>query len=411
MKELRRSYLDELISTIGTEDIKVITGIRRAGKSFLLRQFEQHISANIPDANIISINLSSTDFEELLEYHALESYITTHYKEGAHNFVLIDEVQMSDGFERAINSLHASRQYDIYLTGSNAFLMSSDLATLFTGRTYTIHVFPFSFKEYLAYHDHPADIEQAFDDYFYDGGFAGSYAYPTRDQRYKYIREVYDTLILRDIIKKHKIKNPYTLNAICDFLTDSISKKTSMRSVAKGLNSAASTPVDESWQDINHVTTGQYVSYLCEAYAFIKMPRYDIRGKQYLASLEKYYLTDHSFRFARLGTKVLDYGRIYENIVAIELLRRGYEVYVGSLWDKEVDFVAKKGDEKLYFQVSSDIASEETFTREVAPLLAINDAYPKILIARTRQPEANYEGIRILNLATFLSEDQPQLPL
>ena len=334
-------------------------------------------------------------FENLKDYHALNSYIESNYAEGKENFVLIDEVQMCPEFELTINSLHATEQYDIYITGSNAFLLSSDLATLFTGRTIEIKVFPFSFNEYIEYHEYQ-DVYSAFDSYIKEGGMSGSYVYNDEDLRYDYIKNVFDTLIVRDIRQKYKIRNPVLMDRIVDYLMDNISNLTSLRNIAYALN--------VSGDKINHKTVGNYLNYLCNAFAFYKFRRYDIKGKKYLSSNDKFYLSDHTFRYSKLGTKNLNYGRVLENIVAIELLRRGYEVYVGVLHKKEIDFVAIKRNEKIYIQVSDDISRDETFKREVSPLLGIKDAYPKMVIARTRHEDYQYEGIRIADIANWLNE-------
>lgn len=391
----RYFYLDKLKNVIGTPDIKVITGVRRSGKSKLLESFKQYIFENIPNVNVIHINFNLEKFENLRDYHALNAFINDAYIENVNNFVLIDEVQLCPDFELAINNLHAQEKYDIYLTGSNAFLLSSDLATLFTGRTFEIKVFPFSFKEYLQYFK-TEDIYTAFDNYFKEGGMAGSYLYRDIEAKYDYIKEVFDTLIVRDIRQKYKIKNLVLMDKLVDFLMDNISNLTSGRSIANTLNS--------NKDKTNHKTINNYIEYLCNAFAFYKIRRYDIHGKKYLSSNDKYYLSDHAFRYAKLGTKNLDYGRVMENIVAMELLRRGYEVYVGVLYKKEIDFVAIKRDEKIYIQVSDNISNSDTFKREITPLLQIKDAYPKMVIARTRHEQYDYEGVSIIDIADWLTK-------
>ena len=304
---------------------------------------------------------------------------------------------MCENFEKAVNSLHASEKYNIYVTGSNAFLLSSDLATLFTGRTFELKIFPFSFREYVKYYQ-SINYNIAFDSYLEEGGMSGSYLYTTTKEKYSYINdEVFNALIVRDIIRRYKIRNVNLLNKLVDFLMDNIGNITSIRKIADTLTSNKTKTNDK--------TVGKYIGYLCDAFAFYRIRRYDISGKKYLTTDDKFYLSDHSFRFARLGTKNLNTGRVIENIVAVELLRRGYEVYVGTMYNGEIDFVAMKQNEKLYFQVSDDISSEKTFTREVSPLLKIKDAYPKILLARTRQKEFQHEGIRIINLADWLSRN------
>ena len=390
----RKQYLDKMINVIGTPDIKVITGVRRCGKSKLLDAFKEYIEENIPNNNIIHINFNLPEYDHLLEYRPLYDYINSQYVKGKENFVFIDEVQMCNDFEKAINGLHATEKYDIYITGSNAFLLSSDLATLFTGRTFEIKVYPFSFSEYLQYFG-CTDKYTAFDKFMLEGGMSGSYLYKDQEAKYDYIAEVFDTLIVRDIRRKYKIRNPQLMDRIVDFLMDNISNLSSARNITSTLSVAM--------EKIHHTTVGSYMQYLCNAFAFYKVRRYDIKGKKYLASNDKYYLSDHTFRYAKLGTKNMDYGRVLENIVAMELLRRGYEVYVGVLYKKEIDFVAIKRNEKIYIQVSDNITDEKTFEREVSPLLKIKDAYPKMVIARTRNPEYQYEGVKIVDIADWLA--------
>ena len=389
----RKRYLDKMISVIGTPDIKVITGVRRCGKSKLLEAFKEYIESETENCNIIHINFNLPEFEQLLEYHPLYDYISSKYVKGKTNFVLIDEVQMCAGFEKAINGLHAEEKYDIYITGSNAFLLSSDLATLFTGRTFEIKIYPFSFSEYMQYFMY-ADRYTGFDRYMIEGGMAGSYLYRDPEAKYDYISDVFNTLIIRDIRQKYKIRNIQLMETVADFMMDNIANLSSARSITNTLSSVK--------EKVNHVTVSSYMQYLCNAFAFYKIRRYDIRGKKYLSTNDKYYLSDHTFRYAKLGTKNLDYGRILENIVAIELLRRGYEVYAGELYKKEIDFVAITRNEKIYIQVSDNISDEKTFEREVTPLLAIKDAYPKVLLARTRHDEYQYEGIKIIDIADWL---------
>lgn len=389
----RKQYLDKMIGVIGTPDIKVLTGVRRSGKSKLLEAFKSYVQKNIPNANIIHINFNLSKYDNLKEYEALNEHIESNYAEDKDNFVLIDEIQMCNGFELCINNLHATEMYDIYITGSNAFLLSSDLATLFTGRTFEIKVYPFSFTEYVQYFN-PTDKYTAFDRYMLEGGMSGSYLYKEQEDKFDYIENVFDTLILRDIRQKYNIKNPALMDRISQFLMDNVSNLTSARSITDTLAS--------NKDKINHKTVGNYLQYLCNAFAFYKVRRYDIKGKKYLTTNDKYYLSDHTFRYAKLGTKNLDTGRVIENIVAMELLRRGYEVYAGVLYKKEIDFVALKRSEKIYIQVSDNISLPETFKREVEPLLKIKDAYPKMVIARTRNPEYQYEGVKIVDVADWL---------
>lgn len=397
MKTIKRKYLQDVIDVMGTPDIKVITGVRRSGKSELLHMFIEYVNENDANSNIIYIDYNLDKFDELKQYKSLISYVSEKYNKDKNNYILIDEVQMCDDFEKAINNFHAEGKYDIYITGSNAFLLSSDLATLFTGRTYSIEVYPFSYKEFLEYYN-LKDVNDSFDRYVLEGGFSGSYLYKEIDKKYNYIKNVYKTMIVRDIVERNKIQNIPLLDSISDFLIDNISRLTSYRSLTDTLNS--------NKLDINDKTVGTYIKYLCEAFAFYKIKRYDVQGKKYLVTQDKYYLSDHAVKFAIQGTKNMNYGSIYENIVAMELLRRGYEVYVGILYDKEIDFVAMKRNEKIYIQVSDNIGNDfenDTFKREVNPLLQIKDAYPKMIIARTRHDDYQYEGILIVDIANWLT--------
>lgn len=393
----REQYLNKLINIIGTPDIKVITGIRRSGKSKLLEDLKKYIINNIKNNNIIHINYNLSKFENLKNYDALVNYVESSYREGMENFILIDEVQICDDFEKAINGFHAEEKYDIYITGSNAFLMSSDLATLFTGRTFKVEIYPFSFKEFKKYYGY-TDVYEAFDKYVYEGGMSGSYLYKTQEEKYQYVKDVFNTLIVRDIKQKYKIRNTDIIQNLTDFLMDNVSNLTSANNITNVLNSNNVSITDK--------TINNYIEYLCNAFAFYKIKRYDIKGKRFLSTQNKYYLADQSFRYAILGTSNMDYGRVYENIVAIELLRRGYEVYVGTLYKKEIDFVAQKQGKKIYIQVSDDISNEKTFKMEVDSLLKIQDAYPKLVLARTKHDTYQYEGIDIMDISTWLNQEE-----
>ena len=389
---VRNHYLNKLIDVKNTPDIKVITGVRRSGKSKLLDAFYE-ILKNEENSNVIRIKLNLKEFENLKDSEELYKYVQNNYKKECINYLLIDEIQLCKNFEIIINSLHEEEKFDIYLTGSNAFLLSSDLATLFGGRVFDINMFPFSFEEYNLYYPN-TNIDESFDKYVIEGGMAGSYLYKNKSDTNNYVRNVLKATITKDIVTKYKIGNESLLLMIENFLMDNIGSNTSIRNVANKLSSSS--------YKTNDKTVGSYIDYLCKSFLFYPMKRYDIRGKKYLDSDKKYYLVDLSFRYAELGIKNVDYGHLYENIVALELLRRGYEVYVGVLYEKEVDFVAIKEGEKIYIQVSDDISNKETFEREVKPLLSIKDAYPKVVIARTKHPESQYEGVKIIDIARWL---------
>ena len=390
----RKVYLDKMINVIGTPDIKVITGVRRSGKSKLLEAFRNYVEKTYKDANIIHINYNLTKFEDFKDYHVLNDYIENSYKKGMENFVLIDEVQMCPQFELAINSIYAKGIYDIYITGSNAFLLSSDLATLFTGRTMEIKVYPFSFMEYLTYYEITDGYDDAFDQYVRTGGMPGAYVYKTEDRQYDYVRDVYSTILVRDLVEKYKIRNKSEFTNISEFMMDNIGNLLSPNNISKTLNNDRS--------EITRKTVSKYIGYLENAFLFYEAKRYDLKGKKYLANNSKYYLCDTSFRYAVNGTRNMDFGRVYENIVYLELRRRGYEVYVGKLYKKEVDFVAKKREAQIYIQVSDNISDEKTFEREYSPLLAIRDAYPKMIIARTHHETYDYKGVQVVDIGRWL---------
>lgn len=393
---VRQEYLQRLVDLRGTPDIKIITGVRRSGKSKLMLSFIDYLKDNDKNTNVIFVDFTDLQFENLKEYHALNNYIQSKYVSNKNNYVFIDEVQLCQNFELTINSLHSGGKFDIYITGSNAFLLSADLATLFTGRYLEIHVFPFSFKEYLQYHAE-ISIDKLFERYVKEGGFSGSYVYKNERDRVEYLKDVYDTIVNRDLVQKYKLSNTFILDRLSEYLMDNISNLTSVNKVSDTLASNKLTT--------NHVTVGKYIKYLCNAFVFYDIKRYDIKGKKYLDTSDKYYLCDTGLRYAILGSRNLDYGRVYENIVCIELLRRGYEVYVGKLYGKEIDFVAKKRSEQIYIQVSDNISDEQTFKREYEPLLQIKDAYPKMIIANTKHEDYTYEGIQVCDLAIWLLKD------
>ncbi|MDD6302602.1 MAG: ATP-binding protein [Bacillales bacterium] len=390
----RLEYLNQLINVKDIPDIKVITGVRKSGKSKLMYMF--HTYLNDKNNNVIHIKLNLKEFSELKNSDELYKYVSKKYNANMNNYLLIDEIQMCSDFENVINSFYEEEKYDIYLTGSNAFLLSSDLATLFGGRVFEVKVYPFSFKEYVIYYG-MNDIDDSFDKYFKEGGMSGSYLYRNESDALKYVESIVKTTIVRDIVEKYKIKNEDLLKLIYEFLMDNVGNQTSIRNIANKLSS--------STYKTNDKTCGAYIDYLCKSFLFYPIQRYDVKGNKYLESDKKYYLSDLSFRRAILGNRFSDRGHLYENIVAIELLRRGYEVYVGKLYQKEIDFVAIKNGKRTYIQVSDDITRDETFEREINPLLSINDSYPKMIIVRTKNEESDYKGIQVKDIARWLLED------
>ena len=391
----RPLYLERMRALEGTPDIKVVTGMRRSGKSTIMEAFADEVRRKRPGANVVYIDLLDLDNEGLLEYHELHSRVAGSYAPGGPNYLFVDEVQLCEGFEKAINSLHARGGWDIYLTGSNAFLLSSDLATLFTGRHVELHVLPFGLEECLRYRGAPAsDADALLDEYVRRGGLAGSYAYSDERDAAGYVRDVYRTVIMRDLAQKYKLPDTAMLERLAEFMLDNAGNLNSPNRIADSLTAAGS--------QANHVTIGRYIGYLEDAFMFYGAKRYDIRGKKRLETIEKHYVADTGMRYAVLGTRNMDWGRMYENLVYLELVRRGWEVYVGKLYQKEVDFVARRGSEQVYLQVSDDVSDPATLKRETSPLLAIRDAYPKVLVARTGHPEYTVDGVVVANLADWL---------
>lgn len=394
MKIIYRSqYMERLKNLIGTPDIKIITGMRRSGKSEILRALKKEIYEIDKSSNIIVIDYANLKFDDLKDYKKLYEYVEEKYIDNVHNVLLIDEVQLCKKFELAINSFHNSKKYDIYITGSNAFLLSSDLATLFTGRFIEVPIYPFSFKEYCQYFELDGDMKDL-QKYLVEGGMSGSYLYKDKNDAIQYIKDIYITSVKRDLVDKYRITEEALLDTLTEYLMDNASNLTTANNISNTLKS--------NKIPTNHVTVKNYLKYLCSAFLFYKVKRYDVRGKKYLATNEKYYLVDTSFRFAILGTRNMEYGRMYENIVAIELLRRGYDIYVGKLYQKEIDFVAFKNNEKFYIQVSDNISEKETLQRKLNPLISAKDAYPKMLLANTGHGAYDIEGIKIMDLSEWL---------
>lgn len=318
----RASYLERLRSVEGTGDVKVITGVRRSGKSELMKAFSAELAKRDPSSNNLYIDLLDLDNEGLLEYHALHGKIAKSHKDGVRNRLFIDEVQRCEGFEKAINSIHARGGWDIYLTGSNAFLLSSDLATLFTGRHREIHILPFSFGEFRAYFGKQSSIDEDLDRYIERGGLAGSYEYRDIAESYGYVRDVYRTILTRDLVQKFRLPDTLVLERLAEYMMDNTGNLNSPNSIAGTL--------DANKVSTNHVTVGRYISHLKDAFVFYEAKRYDIKGKKYLSTQAKHYVCDTGMRYAVLGTRNMDWGRMYENAVFLELMRRGYETYVGS---------------------------------------------------------------------------------
>ena len=395
MKLLERNYLTKIINVIGTPDIKVITGIRRSGKSCLLLQFMEYINQTDKDANIIFVDFNSLSAEPYLEYHALNNYIEGQYKSNKNNYVCIDEVQMCSGFEKVINSLHSSMKYDIYITGSNAYMLSSEIATMISGRYIQIEMLPLSFKEYMESTGSMNDRGIKYAEYLQNSSFPFTLELKNQpDEIRDYLEGIYNTIVVKDIINRKKITDTMMLKSVLRFVFDNIGNPLSSKKIADTMTSEG--------RKIDTKTVEKYLEAFSESYIIYQAKRYNIKGKQYLKTLEKYYIVDIGMRYMLLGSRQADAGHVLENIVYLELLRRGYDVYVGKINSYEVDFVAQNKKGTVYFQVALTVQDENTLLRELRPLQAIRDHYPKIILTMDEEPEEQYEGIRRINARDWL---------
>ncbi|MDR2712086.1 MAG: ATP-binding protein [Clostridiales bacterium] len=391
----RKQYMNKLIKMKDEKIIRVITGIRRSGKSTLLLLFQDYLKENgVGEDQIISLNFEDMQYEPLLDYHKLYEYITAHLAPGKRIYVFLDEIQSVPMFQKVVDSLYIKDNVDVYITGSDAHLLSGDLATLLSGRYIEIKMLPLSFAEYyeLKGASNPKDV---FPSYYLNGAFPQAAAIADDEVRTDYIRGIYNTVLLKDIVARKKITDVELLESVSRFLFDNIGNIVSSQKIADSLTSYG--------RKTTSVTVENYLSALMDAYVLYKAPRYDIKGKQYLESLEKYYLADVSLRHIALGERNRDIGRILENIVFLELIRRGYTVQIGKVGEKEVDFIATSGDQKIYYQVAASVLDPATFKREFEPLRIIKDHYPKFVLTMDDFPVGD-NGIRQMNIVDFLLE-------
>lgn len=392
----RPIYFNQLLKWKGKQIIKVITGVRRSGKSTLLRMLQSYLCEEEPASHIIYINFEDMNFDELREYHKLHSYIKEQKKEGVMNYVLIDEVQEVPEFQRAINSLFLMEQIDIYVTGSNAHLLSSEFSTLLSGRYIEISMMPLSFLEYCDTSSAKESLEQLYRDYVTKSSFP--YATQLSDQSMvnEYLNGIYSTIILKDVVERKKISDPQILDSIVKYLSDTVGNLISSKKISDTLTSMG--------RKVSYHTVEAYVSALCESYLFYKVDRYDIKRKQYLKSLSKYYICDLGLRTFLLGNKRGNRGFIIENIVFLELKRRYMKVAVGKIDQYEIDFVCIDGNGmRTYVQVSESIQDEEVYQQEIRSLNQIQDHFPKYLITFDQEPRSFEQGIQIINLLDFLT--------
>ena len=401
---IRHEYLNHLIKWKDEHVIKVITGIRRCGKSTLLLQYQDYLKTHgVDEDQIIVINLEDLNYEELYEYKALYNYILSKLHPSKPNYILIDEIQKVPGFEKAIDSLYIKPNVDIYLTGSNAYMLSGDLATLLTGRYVEISMLPFSFKEYCSLNQ--KNREDAFAEFLKYGAMPFVATMDKSDDKVDtYLEGIYNTVIVRDIEDRQirledtkaprKITDIRLLKIIANYLASVIGSPISVRGIANYLVS--------NGQKVSPNTVNNYLEALQEAFIFYSADRFDIVGKQVLQTSTKYYMVDLGIRNHILPRKNYDLGFSIENIVYFELLRRGYHVYVGKMHNTEVDFVAQKQGVLTYIQVTASILDPETFAREIKPLASIKDNYEKIILTMDKLTLGNYNGIKVINLLDWL---------
>ena len=390
----RKEYLDRLIKWKDKDLIKVITGIRRCGKSTLFELYIEYLkSIGIEDSHIISINFEAPDIE-FEDYKELYKFVKEQVKDEKPYYVFLDEIQKITDFEKAVDGLYIIKNIDVYITGSNAYLLSGELATLLTGRYIEIKMYPLSFKEYVEYYKKEAD-EKLYLNYINRSSFP--YALKLEENEVDdYLDALYNTIIVKDISKRKKIADISMLKTLSQFMFDNIGNCLSVKKIADTLTSDG--------RSISVHTVESYLDSLVESFIFNKVSRFDVKGKQYLQSGEKYYATDVTMRYAILGRRNIDLGHILENIVYLELIRRGYKVYIGKTGEKEIDFVAENKEGFTYFQVAYTTREQSTLERELTPLQELNDHYPKYILTMDIDPIMDFNGIKKLNVLDWLVE-------
>lgn len=401
----RKEYLELLKKWKDDQVIKVITGIRRCGKSTLLALYQDYLrSQGVADDQIIYVNFEELEYEDLLAYKALYNHIKSQLHPEKTTYIFLDEIQQVVNFQKAVDSLYVKQNVDIYITGSNAYLLSGELATLLSGRYVEINMLPLSFAEFCEIKE-GADKDALLAEYMRNGSLP--YIAKLNGEAEKvdmYLEGIYNTIVVKDIEErqkrketdpnKRKVNDIALLKNISKFLASSVGSPVSMKSIADYITSGG--------RSISQATVSDYVDALVEPYIFYPAERYDVLGKQLLKMNQKMYIVDLGIRRHLLPRKRYDLGFSLENVVYLELLRRGYEVNIGKVGTTEIDFIARKGDNVLYFQVTASMVEETTFEREMAPLKAISDNYPKTVITLDRYTLGNYEGIQVVNAIDWL---------
>ena len=401
----RPEYLNQLIQHRDVDLVKIVTGIRRCGKSSLLDLFHQYLSdSGVPDANIIHMNLESLRYRNLTNYLSFYDYVSERIPKSGKTYLIFDELQAVEHWEKAIESFRLDFDVDIYITGSNAYLLSTEFSTLLSGRYVEIRMLPLSFKEFLAFYEFAPSVttEEKFQRYLQFGGMPILREYQFNEARSNQALEgIYSTVVLRDILQRNNQVDQRILQKIMLFLCSNIGSITSPNNIGNVLSHEGDMQ-QGSRKNVAGKTVDKYISMLRSAFIFFSVGRYDVKGKQLLKTLGKNYIIDMGFRNMLLGYRDADRGHIIENIVFLELIRRDYRVYIGKVGETEIDFVAEKPDDKLYIQVTESMQSPETRDRELKPLRMIPDNYEKIVLSMDRNYINSYDGIKSLNLIDWL---------
>ena len=393
----RSDYINYLNKFKDMPLIKVICGVRRCGKSTLFLQYIEYLKSNdIDDDHIIFINFEDLEYEEYTDYKTLYNYLNKRIIDSKKYYIFLDEIQNVEKYEKTVDSLLVKGNCDIYITGSNTYMLSSELSTLLSGRYIEIKMFPLSFKEYVSYYkDVNNDYEDLFNKYISSSSYPFSINFKEENMLNKYLEDIYNSIIIKDISLRIKKLDISLLHRIVKFMFDSIGSILSINNIANKLSSDG--------YKIDNKTVSKYIEVLIESMLFYKVERYDIKGKNILSSLEKYYVVDIGIRRIKLGRNYSDLGHIIENIVYLELMRRNYNVYIGYFTNAEIDFVAIKNGEIEYYQVCLSLLNEEVLKREVKSLKMINDNYPKYIISMDKVgTNYNIDGIKHINLIDWL---------